>query len=130
VAPSTSPDDRPQRRRPGALAAEILTVLGESNAALTTNEILDRLPVERRLSYSTVVTTLTRLHEKDAVTRERDGRAFRYRATGDPTSLVAWRMGKILEAEADHASVLTHFLSALNEQDEMLLRDLLNKDND
>ncbi|MCE7003623.1 BlaI/MecI/CopY family transcriptional regulator [Kibdelosporangium philippinense] len=122
----TESADRRQRRKPGALSAEILDALSKSDEALTPGEILAVLP--DGLSYSAVVTTLTRLHEKEVVTRERDGRAYRYRATGDQTALVAWRMGRILETEADHASVLTRFVGALNEQDEQLLRDLLNKD--
>ncbi|ONI77955.1 CopY family transcriptional regulator [Actinosynnema sp. ALI-1.44] len=124
---SDSPNQR-QRRKPGALSAEILGVLSESDEALTPGEILELLP--EGLSYSAVVTTLTRLYEKEVVTRERSGRAYRYRATGDQTALVAWRMGRILDTEADHASVLTRFVSALNEQDEQLLRDLLNKQDD
>ncbi|KAA9166151.1 BlaI/MecI/CopY family transcriptional regulator [Amycolatopsis acidicola] len=119
-----SDSSRP-RRKPGALATEILTVLTEAEAALTPGEVLERLPQDRKLSYSTVVTTLTRLHEKDAVTRERDGRAFRYSANGDPSTLVAWRMSRLLDAEADHASVLTRFVSDLSEKDEQTLRNLL-----
>nr|WP_042178031.1 BlaI/MecI/CopY family transcriptional regulator [Kibdelosporangium sp. MJ126-NF4]CEL12928.1 Transcriptional regulator, MecI family [Kibdelosporangium sp. MJ126-NF4]CTQ98613.1 Transcriptional regulator, MecI family [Kibdelosporangium sp. MJ126-NF4] len=127
MAPS-DPADRKPRRKPGGLAAAILDVLGDSAEALTPGEVLDLLPPG--LSYSAVVTTLTRLYEKEVVTRERSGRAYRYRSTGDQTALVAWRMGRILEAEADHASVLTRFVSSLNEQDEQLLRDLLNKHTD
>ncbi|GHF50451.1 putative transcriptional regulator [Amycolatopsis bartoniae] len=118
-------DESQPRRRPGALATEILTVLSEAAAALTPGEVLELLPRARKLSYSTVVTTLTRLWEKDAVTRHRDGRAYRYAAIGDPSSLVAWRMSRLLDAEADHASVLTRFVSGLSEQDERTLRDLL-----
>jgi predicted transcriptional regulator len=122
---SDQPDDEQSRRKPGALAAEILGILGESAIALNPGEVLERLPAGRKLSYSAVVTTLTRLHEKGVVTRERNGRAFRYAAVSDPPTLVAWRMSRILDSEADHAPVLSRFVSALSEQDEKLLRELL-----
>ncbi|GGO14012.1 hypothetical protein GCM10011576_24570 [Micromonospora parathelypteridis] len=80
---------------------------------------------KRRLSYSAVVTTLGRLHEKDAVTRARDGPAFRYVAVVNPSALVAWRMRRLLDTDADHASVLRRFVSSLTKQDEETLRRLL-----
>jgi predicted transcriptional regulator len=120
-------DDPPARRLPGALAAEVLRALGGSDSALTPGEVRDLLDPSGALSYSTVVTTLTRLHEKEVVTRVRDGRAFRYSAVADPSALVAWRMGRLLESEPDRASVLMRFVGALDETDERLLRDLLGR---
>ncbi|MET1075916.1 MAG: BlaI/MecI/CopY family transcriptional regulator [Umezawaea sp.] len=117
----------PSRRQPGALAAEVLTVLGASASALTPAEVRDLLDPSGSLSYSTVVTTLTRLHDKDMATRVRDGRAFRYSAVAEPSALVAWRMRRLLDSDPDHASVLTRFVGSLNEKDERLLRDLLGK---
>lgn len=115
----------PARRRPGALAAEVLHALVEAGKALTPAEVLERLAPTGARSYSAVVTTLTRLHGKSAVTRVKDGRAYRYSATADPSALVAWRMARLLEAEADHAPVLTRFVRGLSEDDEAVLRRLL-----
>ncbi|MFI5908642.1 BlaI/MecI/CopY family transcriptional regulator [Dactylosporangium sp. NPDC051541] len=120
-------DPRP-RRRPGQLEAEILTVLGAAAGPLTPREVRERLDPDGGLSYSAVVTTLTRLHERGAVTRERGGRAFRYGALSDPAGLVADRISRLLSAQDDRASVLRRFVSRLTEQDERLLRDLLNED--
>ncbi|MEU5692034.1 BlaI/MecI/CopY family transcriptional regulator [Actinosynnema sp. NPDC020468] len=119
--------DQPARRLPGALAAEVLGVLGDAGEALTPAEVRDRLDPSGTLSYSTVVTTLTRLYEKRLATRTRDGRAYRYSATADPSALTAWRMGRLLESEPDRASVLTRFVGALDEDDERILRDLLGR---
>ncbi|MCX4471749.1 Transcriptional regulator BlaI [Micromonospora sp. MW-13] len=118
-------DRHGNRRRPGELEAEIITALVGAGRALTPAEVRERLDWSPPLSYSTVVTTLTRLFDKDAVTRQRDGRAYRYAAVTDAPALVAGRMGRLLRAEADHASVLRRFVSALDEQDEQLLRRLL-----
>jgi predicted transcriptional regulator len=116
------------RRRPGALEAEILAVLEQAGSALSPGEIRDELDPSGALSYSAVVTTLTRLHDKHAVSRERVGRAYRYVAVAGASTLVAWRMGRLLDAQADHASVLTRFVSALDESDAAVLRALLADD--
>ncbi|MFC5291316.1 BlaI/MecI/CopY family transcriptional regulator [Actinokineospora guangxiensis] len=113
------------RRAPGELAAEVLRVLGGAGSALTPAEVRDALDPTGALSYSAVVTTLTRLHSKKLVNRRRDGRAYRYSASADPAALTAWRMGRLLDAESDRASVLMRFVSTLSEHDEALLRDML-----
>ncbi|MDG4797353.1 BlaI/MecI/CopY family transcriptional regulator [Micromonospora sp. WMMD1082] len=113
------------RRRPGELEAGILDVLVAATTPLTPGEVRERLTWSPPLSYSTVVTTLTRLYEKHAVTRQRDGRAYRYAALTDSPALVARRMSQLLGAETDHASVLRRFVNGLNEQDEAVLRQLL-----
>jgi predicted transcriptional regulator len=115
------------RRRPGQLETEIVTVLGGTPDPLTPGEVRDLLDPGGALSYSTVVTTLTRLHEKGAVARHRDGRAFRYGALADPAGLVADRMTRLMAVEPDHASVLRRFVSTLSSQDEKLLRELLDE---
>lgn len=84
-------------------------------------------PAGRRadLSYSTVVTILTRLHAKGAVIRERHGRAYRYAAVRDAAGLVADRMARLLAAESDRGSVLRRFVGSLDAEDEQILRSLL-----
>lgn len=115
------------RRSPGALETEILAVLHEASGPLSPGEVRALLSDKGggELSYSAVVTTLTRLHEKGVVTRERSGRAYRYAAPAAPSRLIAWRMRRLLDAEADHAPVLTHFISGLSAGDEELVRRLL-----
>lgn len=44
---------------------------------------------DRRLAYTTVMTILVRLHEKGLVTREKDGRNYRYTAAVDEGSVQA-----------------------------------------
>lgn len=118
----------PGRRRPGSLESEILDVLVRATAPLTPREVLERLPGPPRLSYSTVVTILTRMHSKDMLARYREGRAFRYAPLTDGASLTAERMRSLLETEADHATVLRRFVDTLKPGDEELLRRLLRDD--
>ena len=54
-------------------------------------EVLDALndSSDRRLAYTTVMTILVRLHDKGLVTREKDGRNYRYTAAVDEGSVEA-----------------------------------------
>ncbi|MEV4133146.1 BlaI/MecI/CopY family transcriptional regulator [Dactylosporangium sp. NPDC049742] len=122
---STPPPPGDRRRRPGQLEAQVITVLGAAAGPLTPGEVRDLLDPDGALSYSAVVTTLTRLHEKGSVTRHRDGRAFRYGALRDAAGLVAERMSRLLAEEPDRATVLRRFVGTLDDRDEQTLRALL-----
>ncbi|WP_308120845.1 BlaI/MecI/CopY family transcriptional regulator [Paractinoplanes bogorensis] len=124
----TTPPTGGGRRRPGQLETEIMTVLDATPGSLTPGEVRDLLEPDGSLSYSTVVTTLTRLFEKGAVARQRDGRAFRYGALSAPAGLVADRMSRLMAVEPDRATVLRRFVSTLHPDDERLLRELLQED--
>ncbi|MGO1056275.1 BlaI/MecI/CopY family transcriptional regulator [Crossiella sp. CA198] len=119
-------DDATQGRRPyGSLAAEVLRVLSAAASPLIPAEVRTLVDPTGSISYSAVVTTLTRLHDKGVVTRQRDGRAYRYAAVADPPALVAWRMSRLLESEPDHSRVLSRFVDSLDAEDEQTLRELL-----
>ena len=81
------------------------------------------------LAYTTVMTTLTRLHGKGALTREPTGRAYAYSLAGSldaiPASLTAGRMRRLLDAGEDRAGVLARFVADLSPDDERLLTELL-----
>lgn len=127
---SADGQDASARRRPGELKAQVVTVLAEAEQPLTAHEVHERLDPERSLSYSTVVTILTRLHEAGSVTRHRQGRAFRYGAVVDAPGLVADRMSRLLTGEPDRISVLRRFVKTLAPDDERALRALLDSDQD
>jgi predicted transcriptional regulator len=76
-------------------------------------------------SYSTVVTTLTRLYTKGLLTRLARGRAFAYQPVSDESGLVALQMTQVLRGRRDRAAVLQRFVSNLSADDEQLLRSLL-----
>jgi predicted transcriptional regulator len=111
------------RRASGALEAEVLTVLLSADGPLAPAEVQERLGGD--LAYTTVVTILSRLHEKGVADREKKGRSYRYRAVDDEAGLAARRMTKVLDGEPDRDSVLARFVSNLSASDEQLLRELL-----
>jgi predicted transcriptional regulator len=118
----------PGRRGPGALEAEVLAVLWSAAEPLSPTDVQARL--EDDLAYTTVVTILTRLHDKGVATREKHGRSFRYHAVDDEAGLAARKMTKVLDSEPDRGSVLARFVTQLSGSDEATLRALLREDPD
>src|SRR5258705_2322503 len=135
-----------ERRAAGALEAEILAILREADAPLSPGEVRQRLTPRQaangpsangqaangqsadgsrgELSYSTVVTIVSRLHAKGLLARQRAGRGFTYTPLDD-ASLAASRMSQVLGSEHDHDAVLSRFVSGLSSRDTRLLRELL-----
>lgn len=118
-----------ERRAAGALESAVLGVLWNAARPLSPGEVREQLARGAEdgteLSYSTVVTILTRLHEKGALSREREGRAFRYAPVADEAGLAARRLNQLLDRSADREAVLSRFVADLSAHDEKLLRELL-----
>ena len=120
-----------ERRAAGALEAEILAILRAADGPLNPGEVRQRLAPPHQpggprgeLSYSTVVTIVSRLHAKGLLARQRAGRGFTYTPV-DEASLAASRMSQVLSSENDHDAVLSRFVSGLSGRDARLLRELL-----
>jgi len=114
----------PGERRPGgALEAEVLALLQSSRQALPPGEVLEQL--DGALSYSTVVTVLSRMFDKGLLTRTKQGRAYAYAPVTDAQGLTARRMRQVLESDPDREAVLARFVEDLPARDEELLRQLL-----
>ena len=122
-----APDPGTPRRPHGALEAEVLDVLRAAAVPLSPGQVREELAED--LSYSTVVTIVSRLHAKGLLERERAGRAFVYRPV-DAASRAASQMSQALEAGSDHGAVLSRFVSELSGRDARLLRQLLGEDED
>ncbi|KAB2973949.1 MULTISPECIES: BlaI/MecI/CopY family transcriptional regulator [unclassified Streptomyces] len=114
-----------RRRGQGELEALVLSALGEADGPATAGWVQERLG--GGLAYTTVITILTRLLAKGAVTRERSGRSFAWTPASDQAGLAAHRMRRVLDAESDREAVLASFVTGLGPDDERLLRDLLGR---
>ncbi|MFE4975883.1 BlaI/MecI/CopY family transcriptional regulator [Kitasatospora sp. NPDC056651] len=112
-----------RRRGQGELEAQVLAVLQRAPGPVAAGWVQERL--EGDLAYTTVMTILSRLHAKNAVTRTRSGRSYLWQASSDAAGLAALRMRRMLDGEADRDAVLASFVSALLPHDEELLRALL-----
>ncbi|MFJ9565784.1 BlaI/MecI/CopY family transcriptional regulator [Streptomyces fuscichromogenes] len=111
------------RRARGELESGVLAALWAASGPLTARQVQERLPGD--LAYTTVLTILSRLHDKNTLVRHRAGRGYAYAPVRDEASDTAQRMHTLLERGSDREAVLTRFVSELSEQDEQLLHRLL-----
>ncbi|MEW2485169.1 BlaI/MecI/CopY family transcriptional regulator [Streptomyces sp. NPDC048411] len=112
------------QRGKGELEAEVLAALQHATPdPLTPGEVKEQLG--GGLSYSTVVTALSRLYAKGVLKRSQRGRAFAYTPVADESGLAARKMRQVLENGPDREAVLTTFVDDLSADDEQLLRRLL-----
>ena len=105
--------------RIGALEAEVLERLWDASEPLSVRDIVSKLRGRRR-AYTTVMTVLTRLHEKGLAERVLSGRAYLYRASGTPAEIEARRIQDLLAASDDPKAVLAHFVEELARDPELL----------
>ncbi|MFJ8790734.1 BlaI/MecI/CopY family transcriptional regulator [Streptomyces sp. NPDC102462] len=124
----TNPDPHRPRRAQGALETQVLAALHEAGGPVTAGWVQDHLAAD--LAYTTVMTVLARLLAKDAVTRRREGRSFVWLPAADGAGLAALKMHKVLDGERDRRAVLASFVTTLPEDDEQLLRELLDQAGD
>ena len=107
----------------GELEARVMGVIW-SDPGLTVREVSDRLGHERKRAYTTVMTTLDRLHGKGALRRAKDGLAWRYSPVLSPAEYelaVADQLAlEILDAHGELG--LTAFVDAACTDDALLDR--------
>jgi predicted transcriptional regulator len=115
------------RREPGALERELFAAIAAAGRPLTPAEALAAL--DQPLAYTTVMSTLARLHDKGALSRTPAGRSFAYApAVGPDTldaTLTARQMTRVLDRGANRAEALARFVADLGPDDERLLAELL-----
>ncbi|WP_406132204.1 BlaI/MecI/CopY family transcriptional regulator [Streptomyces sp. NBC_00989] len=117
------PGPRSGRRARGELESGVLAALYGAGEPQTARQVRDRLP--GGLAYTTVLTILSRLHDKGMLVRHRAGRGYAYAPARDEATHTAERMRSLLEHGSDREAVLTRFVSELSAQDEQLLQRLL-----
>jgi predicted transcriptional regulator len=113
--------------RLGKLEAAVMDVLWSSDAPLTVREVLERMPPQRNLAYTTVMTVLGNLLRKGLLERQPVGRAFNYRPTLTRQGAAAASLREILDASDDPRSVLLHFAETATDEESSALRDALNR---
>lgn len=111
VGDGTSRSDRVKSL--GALEQRVMEVLWR-RAPLSVRETQGELESQTALAYTTVMTTLDRLHKKKLLVREKDGAAFLYRpALGREAYLRALAEAAAAELLSEAASpVLAAFVDA------------------
>jgi predicted transcriptional regulator len=77
----------------GPLEAEVMQVVWRQKRPLTVRELLEQLNDGRspQLAYTTVMTVMNRLTDKDVLRREPRGRGYVYEATASDQAAIAVR---------------------------------------
>lgn len=101
-----------------------METLWSTDSAITARDVQDAL-TDRRLATTTVLTVLGRLERKGLVSRERSGRAHRYRSVASREDHVAMLMRDALDASPDRGASLARFLGSIPADERAALRDLL-----
>lgn len=126
-------EDRPGgRRRPGQLEDQVLATLWAAEGrAMTPAQVQAELgELGDRLAYTTVMSTLTRMHRKGLVSRVPAGRGYAYAPLVDEADYTARAMTELLAHRHDRVGVLARFLSRLDPDDERVLQQLLRETED
>lgn len=121
--PGNYPEPVPGRRDPGTLESEVLGRLSSANAPMSPTDL--RTALGGDLSYSTITTVLSRLQSKGFVKRARSGRGFVYTLCVDEAAVVAMRMRADLRRSGNRVSVLSRFVSTLDDDEAASLRQVL-----
>lgn len=77
----------------GPLEAEVVRAVWSAKGAVSVRDVLARLNRDRRdaLAYTTVMTVMSRLAEKEILRRRQDGRAYLYESAATDAASIAVR---------------------------------------
>ncbi|GAA5201892.1 hypothetical protein GCM10023322_82730 [Rugosimonospora acidiphila] len=118
--------DVAHRRRSGQLEAAVLEALWASPKPLTPTGV--QAVLGGGLAYNTVHTVLSRLGDKDLVTRTTVDGHVAYAPTQGVVEWAAAQMESVLRHGSDRNAILHRFVSSLSPDDERALRAALDQE--
>lgn len=95
------------------------------NHAATVREVLEDLATQRRIAYTTVMTVMDNLYRKGWLTRELDGKAYRYRPVSSREEYSAELMREVLAGSGDEVATLLRFVDRMTDQEASAVRSAL-----
>lgn len=110
--------------RLGELERTVMDVLWDHGRPAAVREVVNAL-AEREPAYTTVMTVLDRLAKKGFVTRDRDGRAWRYTAAETREAYVSQLMLDALSLTGDRDAALAYFAHAVSTPEATVLSQAL-----
>jgi predicted transcriptional regulator len=111
----------------GELETVVMDRVWNLGRVTTVREVFEEMRAEREIAYTTVLSTMDNLHRKGWLSRERDGKAFRYWATLSREEYSARLMRDALDAGGNPDVVLTRFLEQMSEEETTRLRDMVRR---
>ena len=109
-------------RQLGQLETAVMERLWASDSSVAVRDVLEDLQKERTIAYTTVMTVLDNLHRKGMVTREKAGRAYRYRPAYTREEHTAALMEQVLAGSSDRGAALMHFVEHMPPEEIRRLR--------
>jgi predicted transcriptional regulator len=109
----------------GELEAAIMDRVWSAVRPVLVREIHDGLRPDREPAYNTVLTVVEILYRKGWLAREKDGRAYRYRATASRANYTADLMGEVFAASTDRLATLRRFVQRIDPAEAEELRAML-----
>lgn len=111
----------------GDLELAVMNILWEADSAMEVSEVVTAMGHTR--AYTTIMTILSRLHEKGYLDQERAGRAYRYRPRLTRAFVVQrmWRRISDILSDGDMLELIPHLLGKrgkLSEEERRILRRL------
>src|SRR5258705_3595393 len=106
----------------GDLEAVIMDRLWAWDRAATVREVLEDLQTYREIAYTTVMTVMDNLHRKGALTREKDGRAWRYVPAWSRDEYAAELLSTVLDEAGDRCAALMRFVGRMRASEVEALR--------
>lgn len=116
-----------QQRGFGNLEAVVMERIWCHMQPVTVREIFDELVGDRRIAYTTVMSTMDNLHRKQWLERTRIGKAYEYWPTMTREERSARLMRAALEAGGNSDAVLTHFLQQMSPEESEQLAEALRR---
>ncbi len=111
----------------GELEAVVMDRLWSRAGMTTVREVFEELRAQREIAYTTVMSTMDNLHRKGWLSRQRQGKAFRYWPVHTRAEYSARLMRDALDGGGDPGLVLTHFLEQISEEESATLRTALHR---
>jgi predicted transcriptional regulator len=108
----------------GSLELRVLEALWALGREAAVRDVLDAFP---SAAYTTVMTTMERLHRKGVLTRRKDGRAFLYAPVSSRQDMESGLVARALERLLRGGSaqpILSYFVDEVSRHDERLLEEL------
>jgi predicted transcriptional regulator len=97
----------------GELESAIMDAVWDAGKPLRVREVLDRLDRNPEPAYNTVHTVTEILYRKGWLSKDKDGRAYRYGATKSREEYVAGLMGDALSVAGDRTATLARFVQQM-----------------
>ena len=111
----------------GELESAVMDRMWAANRPVSVREVLADLCGDRTLAYTTVMTVMDNLYRKGWLTREREGRAYRYRPSASREVHAARLMSQAFTEGGDPAATLVHFIEAMSPDETAALRQALSE---